>query len=125
MITQSFYNQVVKFIEDSELYIKKLYSDMQYIASDSEKMIFLEEINDYRVLIAEYTKYKIIYETQKKDDDVLDEVIVIEGDTLQSIAAKKTGSHTNWQRLYDFNGLSDIYLSAGDTIKIPRDLLNN
>jgi LysM domain len=122
-ISNEFYNKVVNFIIDAENYINKLYSDLEYVSSDSNRLQFLEEIEDFRILIDEYTKYKIIYESQKTDDDVLDEALVIDGDTLQSISAKFTGTHENWQRLYDFNDLSDVILEAGSTIKIPRDLI--
>jgi nucleoid-associated protein YgaU len=115
------YNEYVRFIEDAKVYVKDIYAKLS-LFSDEDKITWLEEIDDYNTLISEYTKYKIIYERQRADENVSVEHIVVEGDTLQKISAKYTDTHENWQRIYDFNNLTDVKLEPGTTVQIPKDL---
>ena len=122
-VTTQEYNQYVKFIEDAKTYVKDIYAKISFY-SDEDKITWLEEIDDFNILINEFTKYKIIYERQVADENVNVEHIVVEGDTLQKISAKYTGDQQNWQRIYDFNNLTDVKLDPGVTVRIPRDLFS-
>jgi nucleoid-associated protein YgaU len=50
------------------------------------------------------------------------EYIVLPGDTLSAIAKKVTGSHRNWKRLADHNGIADpTKIHPGDVIKLQAE----
>jgi len=46
--------------------------------------------------------------------------IVADGDTLQSISARYTGSRSNWVKLGEFNNLLSTQLEVGTFVNIPK-----
>jgi LysM repeat protein len=119
--SQEIYNEIVANKSFNEALIDEIYGSYDSMTFD-DKLIAIEIIADLKLLNDEYNKYIIVYQQNVKTNKSKSQYIVIEGDTLQKIAYKYTGSIDNWQKIYLYNGLKDIKLTAGDIINIPEDL---
>ena len=119
--TQDIYNDIVVAKKYNEELIEELYGAYATMTFN-EKLIAMDVVDYLKSLNDEYDKYIIAYQRKIKEDRSQDEYIVVEGDTLPRISQMFTGSPDNWVKLFEYNELSDMVLTPGDTIKVPRTL---
>lgn len=119
--SQELYTRIIEHKKELEEYISELYSGYDSF-SFKDKIIAVEIIDDLKEIIFEYDKYIAAFQNISVASGSQREYVIIEGDTLPSIAAKTTGVFTNWLKIYKYNGLGDIKLIPGDILKIPEDL---
>lgn len=115
------YNNIVKQKIENEQVIAQIYSEFDNYTQE-EKLIALQNIDDFNIINEEFQKYIILYNQSVKNEKQSYEYIVIFGDTIQSIAQNATGDYNNWKEIMRFNNLSDINIEVGSIILIPENL---
>lgn len=120
-LDKSTYNLVIEQKTKNEAIINEIYANFNNYVPD-EQYIMLDIAQNMAIINEELQKYIIIYNQSIKEQDQAFEYIVIEGDTIHSIARNMTGDYNNWKEILRFNDLSDLNLEIGTTLLIPRDL---
>lgn len=120
-LDKSTYNLVIEQKTKNEAIINEIYANFNNYVPD-EQYIMLDIAQNMAIINEELQKYIVIYNQSIKEQDQAFEYIVIEGDTIHSIARNMTGDYNNWKEILRFNDLSDLSLEIGTTLLIPRDL---
>lgn len=120
-LDKSTYNLVIEQKTKNEAIINEIYANFNNYVPD-EQYIMLDIAQNMAIINEELQKYIVIYNQSIKEQDQAFEYIVIEGDTIHSIARNMTGDYNNWKEILRFNDLTDLNLEIGTTLLIPRDL---
>lgn len=119
--TAESYNHVVERKKEIEDYLNELYYSFDTL-SFKDRMLSSQIIENLKTIVGEFDKYIISYQHQAKAALTKQEYVVIQGDTLPSIAQAILGDASKWMRIYTHNQLKDLVLSPGDILEIPEEV---
>lgn len=118
-ISQDTYNTCLQSIQSYEDEINEIYSSWLTYTIE-EKRLYLDFIQDLRIIIEELKKVVSIYENESEQNTQdFFKYTVKEGDTLPYLANRFFENDTErWKDIYNDNSLSDSKLSLGQILKI-------
>lgn len=113
-------NKAIEIINDIDLLIQKAYIDIEESTDETRIIDTQELIDDLNLKRISFFNEIVKYQTSIKPSQQEEVYVVRDGVLLSDVALLYYGERDYWQYIYDYNQLTDLNLTIGTELIIPK-----